>query len=511
MRLARSLFYSAAGSHVETVLGVVTSIVIARSLGAKDYGAYALLLMWATLAQSLVNSGVTLGAQRFVAQARARGQPGIAAAVAARLRRAQWMKLVVALVVVAVALPIYGRVGTVPVGLAVLALVLAAITFRSQYMFSASVCKGAGDFRGVAIIAWAGSGANLVLVCAAGLLAPSMPGFLAAYVLSNLVFLLASHWASRRYFSNPQRHAVPGELGAEVSRHLKIVTVNAVLAQLASSQIEIFFLGMWAQTEEVGFFRLGAMLAGGVVGVVSGVVASVVLPYMSKAVAEGEQAAARAYVRLTRYLILLAVPVAALTVALSHSVVVTIYGPGFGGASFVLGVAVLALSLADINTPAQAYLLGAGRQYTVLLFTIVALVLKLTLGVFLIHRFGLEGAVASLSGTIVLISVAKSWLVRRYLKIGFPLATAARAAAFSVLAAAPAVLFTDVFEGVIAIGLGAVLFCPIYGMALLLGRCLSASEIASAHGLANSLPGPLRKAALAVLGVARPMPEPADG
>ncbi len=503
MRLARNLLYAAAGSHVETVLGVVTSIVIARSLGAADYGTYALLLMWATLTQSLVNSGITLGAQRFVAQARARGQPDIAAAVARRLRRVQWAKLAIGLLVVAVALPIYGRTGTTPIGIAVLGLVLAAIAFRSQYMFRASVCKGAGDFRAAAVIAWAGSGANVALVCAAGLLAPSMSGFLTAYVLSNLAFLLASQWTSRRYFENPGRQPVPETLAAEVSRHLRIITPNAILAQLASSQIEIFFLGMWARAEDVGFFRLGTMLAGGVVGVVSGVVASVVLPYMSRAVAQGEQAAAEAYVRLTRYLVMLAVPVAAFTIAVSYPAVVTVYGHDFGGASVVLSVVVLALSLADINTPAQAYLLSAGRQYTVLLFTVVALVLKLTLGVFLIHRFGLAGAIASLAGTILLISISKSWIVRRQLKVGFPMAAAIRIAVFSALAAAPAAWLSTRFGGLATLGLGAALFCPIYAALTLLGRCLSPADVAALRGFAARLPAGLSKPALAVLGLAR--------
>lgn len=508
MRLANSLFYAAAGSHVETVLGVVTSIVIARSLGAEHYGLYALLLIWATLAQALVNSGVTLGAQRFVAQARARGQYGIAGAIARRLRSIQWAKTMLGVLVVAVGLPLYGGAGETSATYSVIALVLAAIAFRSQYTFNVSVCKGAGDFRGAAIVAWVGSGANLVLVCLAAVLLPSVEGFLLAYALSTAAFLSISWWRSRSYLKDPGAVSIPPDLQADMSKHLRVVTLSTALAQLASSQIEIFLLGLWAPAAEVGFFRLGNMLAGGAVGVVSGVVASVVLPHLSKAIAQGDAPAARAYLQLTRYLVLLAVPVVVIAAVLARTLVVTVYGPEFATAAVVFSVIIAALALADVNTPAQAYLLGSGRQYTVLAFTILALALKLTLGAYLIHRFGLEGAIASLAGTVVLISVVKSWLVRRQIGVGFPLAITLRVLLFAGLSSVPAIAFSVLLPGAVTLVLGAACFAPLYCVAVLRGRCLTRAELALAGGALGRLPAPLSRAATALLRLAKPLREP---
>src|SRR3990170_8385611 len=100
MRLSRSIAYAASGSYVELLLGIVTSIVIARTLGAKDYGLYSLLMMWIVLTQSLVTSGIPMGVIRFVAQARARAQSDVAAAVVRYLGRVQLLKLGLALIVV---------------------------------------------------------------------------------------------------------------------------------------------------------------------------------------------------------------------------------------------------------------------------------------------------------------------------------------------------------------------------------------------------------------------------
>jgi O-antigen/teichoic acid export membrane protein len=508
LRLANSLLYAAAGSHVETVLGVVTSIVIARSLGAEHYGLYALLLIWATLAQALVNSGVTLGAQRFVAQARARGQYGIAGKIARRLRSIQWAKTALGLLVVGIGLPIYGRAGESSVTLPVIVLVLASIAFRSQYTFNVSVCKGAGDFRGAAIVAWVGGGTNLVLVCVAAVILPSVNGFLIAYALSTAAFLATSWWRSRSYLQDPGVVSIPPELQADVSRHLRVVTLSTALAQLASSQIEIFMLGLWAPAADVGYFRLGNMLAGGAVGVVSGVVASVVLPYLSKAIAQGDAHAARAYLKLTRYLVLLAVPVVVVAAVLARTLVVTVYGTEFAMAAGAFAVIIAALALADVNTPAQAYLLGSGRQYTVLSFTVLALVLKLTVGAYLIHRFGLEGAIASLAGTIVLISIVKSWLVRRQIGVGFPLAITLRVLLFAGASSIPAIVFSVFLPGAVTLVLGAACFAPLYCTAVLRGRCLTPAELALAEGVLERLPPPVRKAGSTLLRHARPLAAP---
>lgn len=497
------MFYAAAGSHIETVLGVVTSIVIARSLGAERYGVYSLLLVWATLSQMIVNSGVALGAQRFVAQARARGQPEVSAAIARRLRKVQWIKLAIALVVVGVALPVYGGAGAAAMSVAGLALVLASIAFRTQYTFNVSVCKGAGDFRSAAVVAWVGSGANVLLVCFAGLFAPNILGFLFAYAAGTAAFFAVSTWRSRRFLAKQGGQEIPSDVEIDLSRHLRVVTVSTVLAHLASSQIEVFLLGLWAPAEQIGYFRLGNMLAAGAVGVVSGVVASVVLPFLSGAIAKGEEAAAEAYARLTRYLVLLAVPVVVLVIILSRTLIVTIYGAQFAEAATVLSVLVAALALADINTPAQAYLLGAGRQYTVLAFTVLALGLKLTIGTYLIYRFGLAGAIASLAGTVVIISLAKSWLVRRDLQVRFPVGITMRCLLAGAMAATPAMLFTALLPGFIALVLGPITFVAIYVLLLLRGRFLLAGEIDRGLAIASDSPAPVRELLLRVLAIAR--------
>jgi len=503
MRLSRSIAYAASGSYVELLLGIVTSIVIARTLGAKDYGLYSLLMMWIVLTQSLVTSGIPMGVIRFVAQARARAQSDVAAAVIRYLGRVQLLKLGLALIVVATALPLYRGFGPNGLALGAIALVLAAIGFRTQYTFNVSICKGATDFRSVAIVAWVGSACNLLLVVAASAIHGTMTDgpttFLGAYTASALIFMVVSAWASHRYRDSGLAAAIPADLSADISRHLRVVTVSALIGQLATSQIEVFFLGIWAAPEDVAYFRLGNTLAVGASGLVVGIVSGVVMPYISRSVAEGANAAVETYVRLTRYLVLLAVPVVIITAVLSKAAVVTLYGVAFSGAALTLSILTVAVALADINAPAQSYLLSANKQYLILACTISALALKLTVGALLIRQYHLAGALASLLGTTVIVESGRSWLVQRDFGARFPGRIAARSVVYSCVAAIPAAILAEWAHPVAAIMLGGGVFTVIYGFSLLIGRCLSDADILGAKVMAGHLPGRLGTVARAIL------------
>lgn len=492
MRIASSVFYSAAGSHLETVLGVVTSTIIARSLGASDFGSYSLLLMWITVSQTLVNSGLSLAAQRFISQARARDTEEIAGAIAYRLRTIQRYKLICALVAVAAVLPFYGKTSALNIGALTLALVLISIAARSSYIFQNAVCKGAGNFKIVAIVTWIGSISNVFLVSLAGFFEGSLTAFLVTYTLSSTVFMLASARASRDYILRRPISHIPETVRSDMSKHLTIVTLSTMLASLASSQIEIFLLGMYANSHDAGFFRLGHMLGGGAIGIISGVIASITLPHVSRALAEGPDAAMRTYEKLTRYLVLLSVPVVVFVSAIASELVPTVYGAEYRPAAQVLCAMLVAFAIEDISAPAQAYLIGTGKLKAVLLFTVLALVLKLLFGSYLISHFGLLGALASYLSTVVIIAAARMIVVRNNLGLKAPLIISARSGLLSAAAILPAYGILELIPGILGILFAGFIFSCIYIYGVLRMRFLSGDDVATATRLCARLPASLR-------------------
>lgn len=490
MRLGRSLLYSAGGIYAETLIGVLSSIVIARMLGADEYGAYALLLTWATFAQALANSGVTLSAITFIAQARAKDSHDVAAAIARNLRSIQRWKVLAIVAIVAVALPYYLKFSISGLDPSLIWYVLVAIALRAQYMFSISVCKGNANFRGVAFINGLGSLLNLLLVGLTALLYPTLFGFLFAFTAGSLIFFLfGAYFSARHYKVGRPVNLDNSETAQKLRKQLKVLTFTSIATYFVSSQIEIFFLGIWSTASHTGAFRLGGSLALGVTMLISGVLSFVVLPHISQAYAESRASVIASFNLTTRYLTYLVAPVVVLVVVVAPGLIQFLYGGEFAAAAIVLMVIASALAINDLNSPAQSYLLSSGRQYLLLLLTLVTLVLKGTIGAYLVYRFELIGAMASFAGTTLIIVVIKHSLVERELGVRFPWMLAIRVAAMAVIAVIPVFCFKRVLPELPALILGGAAFVFLYGALMLWGRCFTVTEVTALASIAGKLPG----------------------
>ena len=76
-------------TYVSYALGMLTSIVIARSLGPDDFGRYSYVVWLAGLLVVLANNGTTNTAIRFVSESLGRGSEAGAAGIHGWLRRRQ--------------------------------------------------------------------------------------------------------------------------------------------------------------------------------------------------------------------------------------------------------------------------------------------------------------------------------------------------------------------------------------------------------------------------------------
>src|SRR5690606_13369762 len=76
-------------TYVTYALGMLTSIVIARTLGPDDFGRYAYVVWLAGLLVLVVNNGITTTAIRFVSESLGRGAAEVAGSVHGWLLKSQ--------------------------------------------------------------------------------------------------------------------------------------------------------------------------------------------------------------------------------------------------------------------------------------------------------------------------------------------------------------------------------------------------------------------------------------
>lgn len=393
----RNTLYSSVGMYTEYVLGMLTSIIIARHLGPDDFGEYSLVIWLVAMGVAITNSGTASAAIKFVAESRGSGHTEIIPWLLDYLRRAQRMFLVVVLLAgVPLFLMLGGHVAPHVNHAVVLGFLMVAVAMRASYMFNIGVAKGFEDFRATAIVALVSTPINLALVIGAWFLDASVEWLLVIFLVSSLVFFLVSSRITAAML--PERSPgveLPDVLMSRVRRHMLWTALTVSVGFLAASEVEVLFLNLYADSHDAGQFKVAYQLALGASMLVPGVFGALLLPMMANALSRGQEAAGRRFVASTAYLALLALPLIAFGAVFSTAVIHVLYGEEFLPAGPIFAFCLAATCITSTTLAGSSLLVSADRQRSILLIMTALAVLKIAAGALLISRFGLTGAVMS--------------------------------------------------------------------------------------------------------------------
>lgn len=493
--LEHTLFLSM-GTYIEYFLGMVASVILARVLGPDGFGVYGLAIWFVVFARTLINSGVTLGAIRFLAESTETANRRLTAAIARLFTKVHLVKVSIVTALGALALALLeGRLfQAVPAS--ALWLALAAIFFRTSYMYFISIAKGLQDFKSVAIVTTVGSVCNLALVGGGALLGFGVNGFLVVFLISSLVFFTASLLRVRHLLLQTEFDEIPEETRGKISYHLRVVTVTIIVGFFASKEIELLMLGALSDIADVGHFKVAQTLAAGLMLLVPGVFSGVLLPVMAKSVTQGHVAAGRRFVIATRYLLILAIPLLTFAALHAKGIIVAVYGAEYAPAGFVFALALVGHAFVNVANSAQSYLLSSDRQAVILKLTLAGLTLKIAVGIAAVKYFGLLGAILTYTGVAALIGTIKLAITFHALDVRFPLIGLARtalAAGISAAASWPVVALLGV--SLLPLLLAGLVFSVSYSLLTLALGCWSRADLKFFGELGEKLPR--RGAALA--------------
>ena len=476
--LSRTMF-STVAIYTEFVLGMLVSIIIARHLQPAGFGIYSVAVWMVALGVVLANSGTGTAAIKFVAELRGSGETELVAPVLAYIRRAQLAFLAVVLVIGSLVLwAAGGRVlPELHHGL-LFAFLALSVAMRSQYMLNVSVAKGMEDFRSVAMMVALAAPLTLAMVGVAVLMDAPLPAFLMIFVVSSLLLYAVSGRRIRRLLPQAKAGvAIPEELMARVRRHIRLTAVTVSIGFLIGSEIEVVFLKMFVSESMAGQFKVAYQLASGATQLVPGVFGAILLPMMASALRQGNAIAAQRFVTSTRYLALLAAPLIAFCMLFSTAIIDVLYGSAYAPAAPVFAACLLGSALSMVMQAGTSLLVSADRQGSILKLQIVLVVVKIGLGIVLIKRYGLHGAVyAFWVVTALYVTVATSLAVRTsgaMLEWG----RLARIALAGVVSAALAYPVLRHLPPLPAIAVGGAVVSIAYALMTFLLDCWSASEI----------------------------------
>ena len=148
----RNTLFSSVGIYTEYLLGLLTSILIARHLGPRIFGGYSLIIWLVSVGVTMTNAGTANAVIKFVAELRGSDRAELIQPLLDFLRRVQRMCLLLVLGMAALLSAFAGnRLAPGFDHLVLFGLLVVTVSLRAPYMFNISLAK-ASNFRATATI-----------------------------------------------------------------------------------------------------------------------------------------------------------------------------------------------------------------------------------------------------------------------------------------------------------------------------------------------------------------------
>jgi O-antigen/teichoic acid export membrane protein len=439
---------------------LLSSIIVARSLGVEGLGAYAYALGVAALFAMVPNMGVSTVVTRRIAQESEEGDAIIRSAFVAQVLLAFG---VTGLIMGFAALMPSQQVPLAYVFIAAMQLALNSLSW--PYL---AILGGHSRFDRVASAELLSSVVTLPLLVIVAIFFNSVAGFLLIKIVGSLLSLYIARRAAKPWLPKRGRRYSLRRLFRE---SIPFGAVGSITGLYGS--FDLILLGQMASVAAVGLYN-AAFKPVTVTLYVGMTVAGIIFPIMSK-VGHGE--VPHAFARLMRAVGILGPAMALAVGGLSYWVLVLMFGEEYGGASFTLTILIWSVAARWVYAPLGHALQAQGVVRWWLVAVVCATLINLAINWWAIPRWWADGAaVARLTSDIFLLVVA-ALLVHHRLAIRIPVLAVAKIGV-AMVAAAMVLLELMAWDRLAATAAALALY---FGL-LMLFRMVSLSDIGTVTG-----------------------------
>lgn len=478
----RNTAFSLIATYVEFFLGLVISIVIARSLGPHIFGVYTYLVWVSATLMIFINGGLPSALTKFSAELRT-SNPSTLAPFTVYMQKLHTRRLLVVASLCVIAIAVAGEhIGSVETK-QLLWFAAAVALIKATYMFYVALAKGHEDFRGLAIVIGVVAPINVSMVLALSVWWPRIELFLLTlFVVSMLYFIAIRVVLRKQLYLRPQTY-INADFTIRVNSYLRVIAINIVLSYIVYRQSEVFFLNRYSTPENVALFNVAFTLATSAAALAPGVYSALLLPLMARKIKEGMDAAAAQFIESTRYLLMLSAPIIAIGIIFSSEIIELLYGRNFAASTTPFMVCLVISALQIVAQASSSYQLSADKQFTLLKMLACGAAINITLAYFLVREYALFGAVAANALSGLFMSIGLMTLTKVELRASMPLSNYVRIVAAAAAAALPIWLSKGYLHPALELLLGGVLFVTLYVGGMIVLGVLSADEKEYIKGL----------------------------
>lgn len=399
--LGNALLYTVS-NLAEYAIGLLVSIVIARTLGPHEFGVFSFAVWLAGTLFFFGNHGTTLTTIRFTAEAFGEGDPAKARAHAAVMGRVQTISVLL-LTAGFVALAWWQRPEywqeTIWVFIGIVAV---SVLTKSRYSFLHGIALGAQRYSFAAAAPVASALVYLGAALVVKTQAPSTPNFLAAYALSCVAGYAVIAVLLRRAGLHPQAGPVPADQHARLMKNMWLTAALAMLAVATTRTIETFVLSGVGSAADIGFFAISVTITKGAVDILTAGLQSTLLPVMAHAKGRSEGRDMSPMVNTAvRYYWFIGLLVAGAGAYAARPLVLLVYGQPYEPAVLPVQLALVGAGLSLVSAVIGAFLTTQDRQDDRVRAAAWTLAINAVLAAALVPWLGLLGAAATFAAVRV--------------------------------------------------------------------------------------------------------------
>lgn len=436
--------WNVAGTFVPQLSLLVISIAAARFLGPSQFGRQSFIAFVEVSAMTLFTAGIPLALARFVGELLGQGRGGVARTVV----RQTWMIEAAGAVIGGGLLVTIGLLGAEPRAAWLLA---GAVVFTGVLQrVPTALLTGLQHWREPSLvavrIAVVVAGATIAVLAAGGGITGMFAVEAAATVLSLVWLARIATRAERRL---PDERPLPVDVRRGMVNYALLSSVGVVLTLVVWRRSEFLFLDHFSSDTQIALYSVAFAAVAALLLAPQAVVAAA-LPAVATLVGAGAlDRISAGFGRALRLLLLVTLPLSALSIALGPLALRLVYGEAFRRAGPVVVVLLAPFPLIALANLSSVVLAGLNRLKFPLVAGIVGAAVNIGLDLLLIPRYDAVGAAfANIGGQLAAGLPALVYAARLLRPLNWAPSSLARACVAAAAGGIGARLVSDLLGGV---------------------------------------------------------------
>lgn len=503
--IAKNTMFNFVATASDLVINFVVGIVLARSLGTEQYGQYAFLMWFLGFALMAINLGLNSMVTRFVAEALGRQATDEPKAL---VRLMLMMRGLAALLISAAILVFSGfwaktftnsgsQIYFILLGFALLpqAMNFAFISIFAgfqKYEYSAYLTLGSNPLRLALIIVLVILGFGLQEILIANIIAWVAGTLIGIFVLRRIIPL--------KVLLSPS--PLNPALKKSALKYALTMTGVLGLSYFLWQQAEVLLLGLYRPVEEVGFYTLASKLPWLSMMLIPSVFGAVLLPAIAEQFGKGDmEKLKKIYLTAARYLMMLALPLAAGGIALASPIISLLYGADYAPVITLMQILFIPFAMVGICYAATGVIQGTNQPAFIIKVELFLVCLNIGLNLWFIPRYGVLGAAIASSVPRLLILPFYIRFISRRIGTAWPIRDTIKIAMAALIMGLAVYVLQSQLGVALSLALGIPMGIVLYVVGILSLRVIRQQDVHILKGGQTSLPQALQKSYTALIGL----------